>query len=268
MRTEVFETPEAVRLDVRIPAGEIDVETVDGHQTRVELEAIDGDPSIVADARVTMRRRAGGGDEVTVAVEQERRFLIVRTAPRIRATIRCPHRAALAVASVSADVRARGRFGAADVKTVSGDVDVDHVEGDAALKSVSGDGRIADVGGQATINTVSGDFHVRRIGGGAQLRTVSGDIRVDEAGGSVTGQTVSGDVRLGAAAQGKVTLKSVSGDLEIGIRRGTKVWVDAKSMSGDTSSELEIGDAPPSADGPLVELRATAMSGDIRIARA
>jgi hypothetical protein len=39
-------------------------------------------------------------------------------------------------------------------------------------------------------------------------------------------------------------------------------------MSGDTSSELEIGDAPALGDGPEVDLRATSMSGDIRILRA
>jgi hypothetical protein len=38
-------------------------------------------------------------------------------------------------------------------------------------------------------------------------------------------------------------------------------------MSGETSSELEVGDAPPDGEGPLVELRATAMSGDIRVKR-
>jgi hypothetical protein len=39
-------------------------------------------------------------------------------------------------------------------------------------------------------------------------------------------------------------------------------------MSGETSSELEIGDAPADGEGPMVEVRATAMSGDIRVKRA
>jgi hypothetical protein len=68
--------------------------------------------------------------------------------------------------------------------------------------------------------------------------------------------------------QGAVTLKSVSGDMHVGIRPGSALWVDAKSVSGDTSSELPIDDTPPEGEGPLVELRATAMSGDIRIVRA
>jgi hypothetical protein len=39
-------------------------------------------------------------------------------------------------------------------------------------------------------------------------------------------------------------------------------------MSGDATSELDVGDEPPEGDGPTVELRATAMSGDITILRA
>jgi DUF4097 and DUF4098 domain-containing protein YvlB len=97
---------------------------------------------------------------------------------------------------------------------------------------------------------------------------VSGDVRLDDAGGPVTVQTVSGDQRLGAVVEGAVTLKSVSGDMHVGIRAGSSLWIDARSVSGDTSSELELGDAPPANGGPLVELRATAMSGDIRIVRA
>ena len=39
-------------------------------------------------------------------------------------------------------------------------------------------------------------------------------------------------------------------------------------MSGETSSDLELGDTPTDGDGPMVEVRATAMSGDITVKRA
>jgi hypothetical protein len=39
-------------------------------------------------------------------------------------------------------------------------------------------------------------------------------------------------------------------------------------MSGDASSEFEVGDEPIDDEGPLVELRATSMSGDIEVTRA
>ena len=76
-------------------------------------------------------------------------------------------------------------------------------------------------------------------------------------------QTASGDVEVDSVREGDVDLQTASGDIEVGIKQGSKLWIDARSMSGDTSSELEIGDAPSDGEGPLVEVRATAMSGDI-----
>lgn len=265
MRVERFSTTESPRLSLTIPAGSIDVETSDTGETVVQLEPVRGDDrEAVLEAVVAQR-----GRDVVVDIHEERRFLFVGHIPEVRATIRCPHRAELAVKSVSADLHARGVFGATDVKTVSGDVDVESVDGDANVKTVSGDARLGEVSGRATTQTVSGDLAARRVGGSAEFRSVSGDAQVAEAGSSVTGQTVSGDVRIDAVSQGSVTLKTVSGDVRVGVRQGSKLWVDAKSMSGDTSSELPLGDSPPGGDGaPLVEIRATAMSGDIRIVRA
>jgi hypothetical protein len=65
-----------------------------------------------------------------------------------------------------------------------------------------------------------------------------------------------------------VTLKSASGDLKVGIREGSTLWVDARSRSGEVTSELPVSELPPDGDGPTVELRANTMSGDITVARA
>ena len=81
-------------------------------------------------------------------------------------------------------------------------------------------------------------------------------------------RTASGDQQVRSVAGGKVELSSASGDIRVGIKRGSRLWVDARSMSGDVSSELEVGDDAPGDDGPLVELQVTAMSGDVRVVRA
>ena len=46
------------------------------------------------------------------------------------------------------------------------------------------------------------------------------------------------------------------------------MYVDATSVNGSMDSELELGDAPPSSDGPMVELRARTVSGDVQVVRA
>jgi hypothetical protein len=241
VRSETFHTPGELAVRVRIPAGRVDIETVAGEETRVELQS---DPGVEEEAVITAR-----GGEVVVEIE-ERRLLFLRTAPDARVRVTCPPGARLELRGISTDFTARGDVGRADVKTVSGDVELGRVEGDLEVKTTSGDVAADAVSGRATV------------------QSISGDVRVGEAGGPVTAQTVSGDVRLASVREGAVTLKSVSGDMQIGIRAGSSLWVDANSISGDTTSELAVGDTPPEGEGPLVELRATAMSGDIRIVRA
>ena len=242
MRTETFHTPGEASVRIRVPAGRIDVETVEGEETRVELSS----DHEVEDAALIRAR----GSEVTVEIDEKRVWGFIRSAPDVKVRVVCPERTRLEIKSVSADIDVSGIVGPTDVKSVSGDVEVERVEGDLAVKSVSGDVAAGTVTGRTTLQTVSGDVHV------------------DEAGGPVTAQTVSGDQTLDSVVKGSVTLKSVSGDMHVGIKPGSSLWIDAKSVSGDTTSDLPVGDTPPEGDGPLIELRATAMSGDIEIVRA
>ena len=241
MRTETFHTPGDALLRVRVPAGQVDIETVDGAETRVELES---DPETEAEATLDAH-----GSVVVLEIE-ERRLLFLRRAPEARVRITCPHSARIAFKGVSTNLAVRGRTGAVEAQNVSGDTEFEHVDGTLEIKSVSG------------------DVAVKTVTEGTAVKTVSGNIRVDQADGSVTVQSVSGNQRIGSVTEGSVALKSVSGDMLIGVRRGTRIWMDVKSVGGKTDSELPIADQPLDGDGPMVELRATSTSGDIRVTRA
>jgi hypothetical protein len=263
MRSERFRTGGPPWLTIQLSAGEIDLQTLDGEETTIDLEPLNDAGRQAIETAVVEQR----GDEIVVEFEERRRLLSFRDA-RVRLTVGCPHATRLRVKTVAADVQARGRYGEVDLKGVSADMSVEEVEGDARMKTVSGDVSADRVGGELKLQSVSGDAVVERVGGPAELRSVSGDVRVDEAGSSVTMQTVSGDQVIRAVTEGSVQLKSVSGDAVVGIAPGSRLWVDAKSVSGDTRSEFDLSDAPDGgSDGPLVEVRATALSGDIRITR-
>ena len=66
-----------------------------------------------------------------------------------------------------------------------------------------------------------------------------------------------------------MTLQSSSGDLTIGVARGSRLAVEARTVSGAASSEIPLdGEQAMSETGPIVELHARTVSGDIRIVRA
>src|SRR5207245_6676637 len=117
----------------------------------------------------------------------------------------------------------------------------------------------------------AGDVQAGVLAGECHAQLVSGGLEVREARASVSANTVSGDQRIEAVQQGRVDVKAISGDVRVGIRSGSRFYVDANTVSGDTSSEFELGDAPAEEavpDAPLVEVFAKTVSGDVRIERA
>jgi DUF4097 and DUF4098 domain-containing protein YvlB len=270
MRSETFSTPGPVRLDLEIPSGRVEIQTVEGDETHVELEAMsDSMREIVENARIDVVKR---GDRHDVVVDVEKRgFWISFDRPDVRLRVTCPYGAELDIRTKSADVEARGQYSSGDVKTASGDVYVQETSGDLRVKTASGDVRADTVGGTLDMNSASGDLSVDSIVGEAQVQLVSGDVYIREAGGSVRANTVSGDQRLETVSRGRMELRAISGDIGVGIRRGSRLYVDANTVSGATSSELDLADAPASeadGDAPLVELFAKTVSGDVRIERA
>jgi Putative adhesin len=284
VRTETFETPGPVKFNVRLGAGEIRFETADVTETTVRLEPLHDSESgeqVVENARVELRQR-GGGQEVLVDVRDRGRG----RANEVLVEIRGPDGASVEAKSGSADVEGSGRFGAVEVETGSGDVQFSEISEDAKINAASGDVQVASIGGEARLNSASGDVQVGSIGGDGKVNSASGDVQIRQAGGSldvnsasgdvsireagssVSVNTASGDQSIGAVSQGSVSLKSASGDLKVGIREGSTLWVDARSRSGEVSSELPVSDLPPEGDAPHIELRANTMSGDITLVRA
>ena len=122
--------------------------------------------------------------------------------------------------------------------------------------------------GRLDLTVASGDVSVRAAEAGGSIRTASGDVIVGESADRLDVTTASGDQNIEAIEAGALVLKSASGDMRIGIRQGSRFRVDARSLSGEAYSELEVLGVETATDGPLVELKATTTSGDIRIVRA
>ena len=286
MRTETFQTPGDVRLEVRMGGGEARLETADSQETTVVLEPLrdnDASTAAVANARVELRER-GGGYEVVVDARDRGRGLF-RNA-EVLVAVTCPEGTSVETKTGSADVSGRGRFGSVEVESGSGDIEFGDVSGDARVNAASGDVQLGNVGGYARLNSASGDIQARVLAGEAKINTASGDIIVREVHGelgansasgdvivrearsSVSVNTASGDQEIGRVVEGNISLKSASGDLKVGIAEGSSLWVDARSRSGDVRSGLPVSDSPPENGGPSVELRATTMSGDVTVSRA
>jgi hypothetical protein len=265
-----FDAPSDASLRVEIPAGTVDVRTWSTPRVEVEVAPARGDERSVEAATATRVSGAERGGRTEVVVRAPKREgwlgLGLGRAPELAVSIRCPESSDLELATNTADLEARGPLGAVSVRSASADATLDGTES-LTFATASGDLSAGAVADALAAKSASGDVDVRSVGATASVSTVSGDVRIGATGGAAAVKTVSGDVRLEAAA-GAVLVGSVSGDVEVAAVPGLVLWIDAQSVSGTLTSELDVGDEPAAPREDAVELRIRTVSGDVRVSRS
>jgi DUF4097 and DUF4098 domain-containing protein YvlB len=260
-------TPGTARLRINVSAGTVEITATETSDTVVNVEPLNHSARDLIDS-VKERARSLSETEHEVIVETPDRAKRSRwfgDSPAFRIEVSAPSRSSVEVNTASADITCTGTCGDVEIRSASADVSFPDVEGDVTVKTVSGDLSFGRIAGRARLQSVSGDVAIRRPIGSATATTVSSNIRVDDASDSLALKTVSGDINVGAAGS-DVKLHTVSGDAEVGLRSGARVWMDLQSMSGETSSDLDISGSRSGGDAD-VEIRARSVSGDIRVSR-
>lgn len=239
-----FATPHPIRLEVRIPAGEVHVSSADAPESAVSVE---GSRDLLDDMKIELV-----GERLIV---EPRRKAFVSLFGRsehsvhVRATV--PDHSRLAITTASADSTLEGVFGGLEARSASGYVTAGgQLHGDVVTKTASGDVRLGQVDGDL------------------EVRTVSGETVVDTVTGAVSVRSVSGDVRVGSFQEGRANVQSVSGHVALGIAAGRNLDVDAVSASGELRSDFPLAEAAGHDAGPTVVVRGKTVSGRFRLFRA
>jgi DUF4097 and DUF4098 domain-containing protein YvlB len=253
-----------VDAQVKLGAGDLHVRAEPTTAITVDVSpADDSDASQQAAANTVVDF---SGDRLRVEVPESNGGWLFRRGARVDVHILVPLDSRLRANTGSADVRLDGRLGGVDLNTGSGDTFVGTVSGDLTVRTGSGDVHSERVDGELKVKSGSGDLFVGVCGGGVSATTGSGDIEIEEARGEVNTHTASGDIRLQTVRAGDIRANTASGDVTVGVPIGTKVWLDVNTVSGTTTSHLEMSSIPPEG-GAQVNLRLQTVSGDILIHR-
>jgi hypothetical protein len=244
MAEQRFATPQPVRLEIRVPAAEVDVATVDGTESTVTLE---GSQKLVDAIKVELV-----GDRLLIGPQRKTLTgFFGRLDGSLQVRARVPHHTRVELVTAAGAATLDGTFAGLETKSASG-----------ALR-VTG-----QLDGNASAKTVSGSVRLPRVAGDLSVQTVSGNVAAESVDGDVSVKSVSGDVHIDSLREGKVTVQSVSGYVKLGIAPGTSIDVDAGSASGKVSSEVALSDAPGDHPGPTLVVRGNTVSGDFRLFRA
>jgi Putative adhesin len=210
-----FPTTDPVDLQVRVPAGNVNVRAAATQTATVTLGT--SRPGGKAEGFLDATRVEF--DQGTLSVMAPERSWPGRGGS-LDVTVEVPAGSSCLVQTASADVRCTGELSALDVHTASGEVSAERVSG------------------VARVSTASGDVHVGEAAE-ADLESASGDVSIGQVSGPVTVKTASGDVSIAAASGTRTEAKSASGDISVAVPPGIGVYLDLSTLSGTASSELE-----------------------------
>jgi hypothetical protein len=251
-RNEQWQVGERPSLDIRVPAGTIEVCVGDAGVVLLTVDASDVD-----DFEITKT-----GDRISV--RHPSRWRVRGRSGRLVANV--PMGTDIEINSTSGEARLVGRFGVVRIHTASGDVEV----GDAVrldVTTASGDVSCGEVDGEANVSSVSGDCTLKRVDGRLDVTVTSGDLRVDECAGDVSVGSTSGDVRVGRCGGSDINVRSISGDIRVGLPSGIRVDAEISTLSGRATLPDPTA-ASVGADRRHVHLQLKSVSGDIRVERA
>ncbi|MGN6379757.1 MAG: DUF4097 family beta strand repeat-containing protein [Gaiellales bacterium] len=264
-------TPSGVLLDLRLAAGRIEIATGDRDSTTVTLEALDGGDAtaeLVSATREVAVQESDGTTRVIVHVPEKSGIRRLFGSPDILMRVEAPSGARVQATTASADVRCTGSLGTVSVKSASGDIELPDVDASIDVRTHSGDVRCGRVAGDSRASSMSGDVTIGDIEGSVAAKSMSGDVKLGNVTGSLEASTMSGDVTVASVRAGSVELSSMSGDIDVAVQRGTRVYLDVQTLSGEARSDLAVSDQPSDEGEAELTLTASSKSGDVRIRRA
>ena len=260
-RYEVFSPSGPIRAKISSKSGDIAVKTIEGNTLEVTLTASSAKFDYLL-------------EDAEVRFDATSNQLDIRTQPRDRI-------------GMSRDKSGKKKswfdFGGSDldvlvvlpkgssleIKTVSGDASLEGPFGDVSVSSVSGDVTVSEPCDSLDVKTASGDVETGAVRATLKCHSASGDVECLSAAAKTDIASASGDVSITVAQPGHVSVKVVSGDVHVAVARGLAIDVNATTVSGDMSSNIDLdatGDA--ASDAEEVTLKINTVSGDIRIEKA
>jgi hypothetical protein len=262
-----FHTGRPVTVSAKVRSGAVTISAEEREGVVVRVEPYDSSDASRQQAENTLVEMRG--DTLVIHAPEPAGWIWRRGS--IRVTAQVPRDSAVECNSASADVLLAGQWREGSVNSASGDVRIDSVTGNLRVNTASGDVEVGGVGGDVRVNSASGDVQVGSLGGDGLLHSASGDLRVLDTGGSVQARTASGDIDLLRARRGEVRGTTASGDVTVTVLPGTGVYMDVRTASGSTHSDLDVGGEPP-ADrkdpGSMLSVRVQTASGDVAVLRA
>lgn len=303
-RTQEFDTPKPVELDVSNNLGPVDIEFTDTASTRVEIRYDSGSEALAwrsgltgllswvgeqlaenagragADrANADKDRGRGARTPIADAIDQTRVDLTgnrlvartpstapLRTVP-LSIGVRVPEQSHVGVRTGSGAVNLSGQASRVQIQSGAGEISVDRASAPTTVRTGSGQLRLGEMTAGVQVRSGSGDVEIASLESSSSIVTGSGGVWIGALHSDVLVRSGSGDLDVADATRGRAELITGSGAIRVAVHRGVRAEVDLTSSTGTAHSDLEVSSEPLEEEAGLRVYGRTG-NGDARITSA
>jgi glucose/arabinose dehydrogenase len=236
MHQAAFDVQPGGTLRVKVPDGNVEIETGAGQKLTVDIELAARDLEWAAEIYESMDWVVDGTDgKISVRARNPRRdhswWGSHHGGYEITIKVRMPQEFNLDLDTGDGNIRVGPMRGRARLETSDGDIDLESLEGSRIdIDTSDGDVEVASVQSpDIHIETSDGTIFVGQLDGGdTALRTSDGDIVVEESSGALRASTSDGDIRVRLARFDETSLRSGDGDIHIDAPDDLKAELDLR----------------------------------------
>ena len=218
------------KLEVDLPAGELEIETHDDNS--VDVEASSGG--------------WGGGLRFTLTSDGKNAKLTASRGSWLpggggaRARVRVPEDYSLDLETHGGSIQIDAVGGSVRAHTSGGGIELEGAVGRVELSSSGGPIRVEDVEGDTVLRTSGGSITASDIDGAIDAETSGGPIRIDDVDGPVRARSSGGGitVRFDGAPAGE--LRTSGGGIEVEYPEGKGAELEAHTSGGRISIEPKL----------------------------
>ena len=221
------------QLFVELPSGEVEVESHDEDEVRVEVNV----SGFASRARFRLTRE--GRD---VRFEIDRGGLGWLSGGRVRARVRVPELFSVHIQTRGGKIEVEGIEGDVLARTLGAAIKVSEIEGDVDLYTRGGKIEADEIDGDVRGETSGGPLDVEEVSGAVWLATSGGSIEAKDVHGPVEAETRGGSIKVRFTGPPAGHIESTGGSIEIELPEGEGMELDAAALGGrvELDGEFEV----------------------------
>lgn len=247
-KTKNFNVGKNGKINVKLAAGGININTWDKNQVSVNTDENDEDFSGIKFSQngniIDIKSSSFSLQHIDISIPSYFNVDLKTDAGAIK--INGKIFGNIEVRTSGGDIQMDDAEGNIELKTDGGNITTGKIKGNAEISSAGGHLKLDDISGKAEVKTAGGNISMQNVGSNAEIKTAGGNIQVENINGEAEVKTGGGNISIGNVSKnveaktggGNIEIKSANGIIEAKTGAGN---IDLKNITGSIEAASGAG---------------------------